>query len=83
MNSVCSIKYKLLAFYYAADTEYEYLVTVSDQLLSKVRCSDNFLRVFAGNSNFHDWLNFYLVLLYLPGRECEVILSVILKYSVG
>lgn len=58
MNSVCSIKYKLLAFYYAADTEYEYLVTVSDQLLSKVRCSDNFLRAFPGNTNFHDWSNF-------------------------
>lgn len=70
MNAVCSIKYKLVAFYYAADTEYEYLVNVSDQLLRKVRCSDNFLRVFPGNNNFLDCPNiFFCSFLFVRERR--------------
>lgn len=33
MNPFCYIIYKLVAFYYAADTEYEYLVNVPEELL--------------------------------------------------
>lgn len=58
IHPFCSIKYKLLAFCNAADTEYKYLVNVSDQILRKVRCSDNFLRLFPRNSYFLDCLKF-------------------------